>query len=279
VKFTRPMPFKDALNASQVKTLLPTSLGSAELARIHPDILEAARFSAKVRSARHLQILDDGTNDILSGQMDYATARLRMKQFLQATGYEPPEHLRGTLQDFSSDRRIDLQLRMNVQMAQGYGHWKQGQDPDLLDAFPAREFVRVESREVPRGDWPQRWNEARRATLADGATDASSGRMVALVGHPIWKELNRFGHEYEPFDYNSGMGTEDVDRATAMELGLIGRDTEIFPQERPFNQDLQTDAAVRSTKLRSLLEQSGVGRFNAEGVFVHQPRKGGPSGG
>lgn len=270
--FVRPMPYKEALNASQVKTLLRTSLGSADLARLDPAILERARFSAKVRSAQHLQVLDDGTNDIVAGQMDFATARLRLKQFLGRTGYQPPEELRGTLQDFSSDVRTDLQLRMNVQMAQGYGFWKQGQDPDLLDAFPAREFLRVESREEPRTDWPQRWNDARRATITDGATDADTGRMVALVGHQIWAKLNVFGHDYEPFDWNSGMGTEDVSRDEAIELELIARDTQIFPQDRPFNADLQASPEIRSDKLRALLEQSGVGRFNAQGVFVHAPK-------
>lgn len=275
MKFTKPFPYREALNASQVKTLLPTSLGSADLAKLEPSILERARFSAKVRSAAHLQVLDNGTNDIVAGQLDYATARLRLKQFLGSTGYQAPEELRGTLQDFASTARTDLQLRMNVQMAQGAGWHLQGQDPDLLDAFPAREFLRVESRDVPRTDWPQRWNEARAATITDGATDASSGRMVALVGHPIWKRLNRFGHEYEPFDFNSGMGTEDVDRATAIELGLIERDTQIFPQELDFNRDLQASPEIRSDKLRTLLEQSGVGRFNAQGVFVHTRGGGG----
>lgn len=269
MKFSAPRPFLEALNASQVKALLPTSLGSADLAQLHPGILDRARFSAKVRSAAHLQVLDDGTNDIAAGQLDFATARLRLKQFLGASGCQAPEELRGTLQDFASDARTNLQLRMNVQMAQGYGWHIQGQDPDLLDAFPAREFLRVEDRDQPRTNWPERWNAARAATVTDGATDAASGRMVALVGHPIWKELNVFGHEYEPFDYGSGMGTEDVSRADAIALDLIGRDTRIFPQRDAFNDELQASPEIRSDHLRSLLEESGVGRFNARGVFVH----------
>lgn len=266
--FPKPLPFKEALNASRVKVLLPTSLGSAELEKLSDDIRERARFSAKVRSAQHLSILDDGSNQILDGKLDLASARLKLKQFARETGYQPPEHLAGTLQDFSSDARTNLQLRMATQMAQGYGNWKQGQDPDLLDAFPARELLRVEDREVPR-DWHARWDEARAATTTDGATASSSGRMVALVGHPIWRKLSRFNQEYEPFDYGSGMGTEDVSRNDAMDLKIIGRDTQIFPQDRPFNADLQASTEFRSDKLRSLLEASGVGRFNAQGVFVH----------
>ncbi|MBI3886154.1 MAG: hypothetical protein HY302_10540 [Opitutae bacterium] len=257
--FSKPQPFAEALASSQAKTLLPTSLGTRDLQKLSPDIRERSRFSAKVRSAGHLAVLDDGVNDLAAGQIDLATARLRLKQFLQSTGYVPPEGKAGGLQDFSSDRRIDLQLRINTQQAQGYGWWKQGQDPDLLDAFPAREFVRVESRAVPRTDWPERWNAARAATITDGATASDSGRMVALVGHPIWKELNRFRVEYEPFDFGSGMGTEDVARADAMALGIIARDTQIFPQERPFNENLQATPEIRSDI-----------RFNAKGVFVYQ---------
>lgn len=265
--FTTPRPFLEAIDANQVKTLLRTSLGSRDLAKLKPDIRERSRFSAKVRLAEHLAVIDDGVNDRTAGQVDLATARLRVKQFLVRTGYRAPEELRGGLQDFASDVRINLQLRINTQMAQGYGWDKQGQDPDLLFAFPAREFVRVESRDQPRTNWPQRWNEARAATITDGATDSSTGVMAALVGHPIWKKLNVFGHEYEPFDWGSGMGKEDVARARAVDLGLMNNDTVIFPQERPFNADLKAAPEIRSAKLRTLLEQSGVGRFDNKGVF------------
>lgn len=273
-KLTAPMPFKEALNLSQAKTLLPTSLGSRDLAKLQPDILARARFSAKVRSAGHLAILDDGTNELAAGKIDFASVRLRMKQFLAESGYKPKEGQEGGLQDFSSDRRINLQLKMNVQEAQSYGWWKQGQDPDLLDAFPAREFLRVESRERPRSDWPERWNAARAATITDGATDSSTGRMVALVGHPIWKKLNVFKREYGPFDYGSGYDVEDVSRKEAIELEIIERDTQIFPQDIPFNRDLKASPKIRSQKLRSLLEKSGVGVFDGD-VFVFTKRVGG----
>jgi hypothetical protein len=267
MKFSAPMPFQEALDQSQAKTLLPTSLGTRDLQRLKPEVRERARFSAKVRQAEHLAVLDRGTNAMVAGQLDLATARLQIKQYLARTGHRPPEGKEGGLQDFSSDRRTNLQLLTNVQQAQGYGWWQQGQDPDLLDAFPAREFLRVEDRLVPREDWPNRWDLARLATTIKGATPSSSGRMIALVGHPIWAKLNRFGVEYEPFDFGSGMGTEDVDRAEAIAVGVIDRDTQIFPQERPFNQDLQASPEIRSAKLRSLLESSGVGRFRGD-VFV-----------
>ncbi|MBI5689248.1 MAG: hypothetical protein HZC55_04065 [Verrucomicrobia bacterium] len=272
MKFPRALPFRQAVDAAQARTLLPTGLRTREFEQLvadgHAAVLERARFSAGVRSVQHLDVIDSGINDLVAGATDLATQRLAVKNFLRGTGYLAPEGERGGLQDLASDRRINLQLSIGVQQAQGYGWWKQGQQPDLLDAFPAREFVRVEAREVPRADWPARWDAARAATLADGATASSSGRMVALVGHPLWAQLNRFGVEYEPFDFGSGMGVEDVARADAMELGIIGRDTQIFPQDRPFNAGLRASPEVRSGRLRQLLEETGLGRFDAQGVFI-----------
>jgi hypothetical protein len=289
MKFSRHMPFKQALNASQARSILPTALSSRELAEIEGDILQYARFSARVRSAEHLAAIDDPINDLVAGRLDYATGRLSVKKFLDGTGYMAPEDERGSLADFASDARINLQLRMGVQMAQGYGYHIQGQDPVLLDAFPARELVRVEEREVPRGQrrgpggalvddsengWPARWNRARAETTEDGATDSASGRMVAIVGHPLWKALSRFGVEHEPFDFNSGMGLEDVDRQDAMALGIIERDTQIFPQRDRFGEALQAAPEIRSERLRGLLEETGAGRFDRDGVFVAAKRKG-----
>ncbi len=268
MKYSKALPFKQALNASQVKTLLPTDFTSEQLAQLDADIRERSRFSARVRSAQHLDVIDQGVNDLVAGATDLATQRLAIKNFLRGTGYMAPEEKRGTIEDLASDARMNLQLRMGAQQAQGAGWWQQGQDSDLLFAFPAREFVRVEDREKPRGNWPQRWNEARARTVTDGATDSASGRMVALEGHPIWVELSVFKTPYEPFDFGSGMGREDVDRADAIALGLLNADTVIFPQSRRFNADLQSSPEIRSVRLRSLLEESGLGRFDASGVFV-----------
>lgn len=274
MSYSKPQPYKQALDASQMKTLMPTGLSSAQLAKIPAAVLERGRFSARVRSAEHLSIIDDGVNDLVAGKIDVATARLRIKQYLAKVGYQPDPEDAGGLKDFSSDERIDLQLLTNTQQAQGYGWWKQGQDPDLLDAFPAQEFLRVESRVKPREDWPERWNAARAATSTEGATHASTGVMAALKNHLIWTELSRFKTPYEPFDYNSGMGVEDLDRDRSIELGLIDRDTQIFPQDRPFNADLKATPEIRNERLKGLLEATGVGRYDKDGVFVAKPKKG-----
>jgi hypothetical protein len=267
------MPFKEALDIARARTLLPTSLGTSGLQKLSADIRERSLFSAKVRTVEHLSVLRSGTDELTAGTLDLASARLSVKQFLTRTGYVAPKGKEGGLQDFSSDQRINLQLLTNVQQAQGYGWWQQGQDETILDAFPAQEFLRVEARDNPRSDWADRWDYARLNTNTKGATAAGSGRMVALKDHPIWVKLSRFGTPYEPFDFNSGMGVEDVSREDAMGLGIIDATTKITPQERPFNEDLQASPDVQSDKLRALLEQGGVGHFNG-GVFVRTPKGG-----
>ena len=34
--------------------------------------------------------------------------------------------------------------------------------------------------------------------------------MVALKEDPVWTRISRFGQPWPPFDFNSGMGVEDV---------------------------------------------------------------------
>lgn len=267
MRYPRPIPFREALDHGRLKTLLPTDLSSAELAQIPADILARGRFSARVRLASHLDVIDQGATELAAGTIDVATARLRVKQFLARIGYQPDPEKRGGLEDFSSDQRIDLQLTMNAQEMQAAGYDAQGQDADLLWAFPAREFVRVEAREEPRENWPQRWNLARSQTTAEGATDADSGVMAAVVNHPLWAALSVFGRPTEPYDYGSGMGQEDVMRRRAVALDIIRPDTVVPPRRTPLNAGLQASPGVRSATLRTLLEQTGLGRFDGD-VFT-----------
>jgi len=250
-----------------MKTLMPTSMDSAQLATLTADILERSRFSARVQSAEHLDVLDTGINNLIAGKTDIATARLQIKQFLARAGYKPEDGEEGGLKDFSSDERINLQLRMNTQQAQGYGQWKQGQDTVILDAFPAQELYRIGDRKEPR-NWPLRWAQA-------GGRTYGGGRMIALKDDPIWERISAFGIPYPPFDFGSGMGLIDVSRRVAMAFGIIDRDTQIQPQDRPFNEDLQAVPAILSEILKQLLNASGAGHFDTAGVFHCGPVKGG----
>ena len=115
--------------------------------------------------------------------------------------------------------------------------------------FPAQELIRLwEPQGGPqaRRDWAQRW--------IDAGGISRGGRMIAPKDSPIWTHpaLSRFGHPYPPFDYNSGMGLEDVARDEAEDLGVIPRGAKVQPQERDYNQALQASVPDASPVLLEL---------------------------
>lgn len=252
--FAAPLPFLEALEARAVRQLLPTELRTLLLQSIPAELRERAMFSAGVTNAQFLQEAHDGIEALTSGTTDQATVRAALKQLLDRLGYKPAEGEEGSLTDLSSDRRLNLILDTNVQQAQGYGAWKQEQDPAVLDQWPAQELVRVIDSKEKR-DWASRWAEA--GGLFFG------GRMIALKNDPIWQKLSRFGTPYPPFDFNSGMDVSDIDRDEATALGLISDDIQIAPQDRDFNSDLQATPEVNSAALKEALSESlsGVAQF------------------
>ena len=199
----------------------PSIRTSAEWERVAPALREKCFFSARVNDAEVLGKMREligkavdsskrNPNEALVSQDKFIS---EMKSFLRSRGYT----MGGSkLTDITSRRRLGLIYDMNVQEAREYARYVRGQDADALDMYPAQEFVRVESRRVPRTDWPTRWRAA--------GGKIRGGRMVALKSDSVWTNLSRFGRPYPPFDYGSGMGVEDVDREEAIELGLLPAD-------------------------------------------------------
>lgn len=254
--FTTPIPFEEALRSREVKRIMPTNLGSADLAKIDVAIRERAVFSARTTNEQYLQSIADVVKEILNpttqqrddgsqytAGLDQASARLRLKEVLQEIGYSATPGEEGTIKDLSSDARINLVLQTNVQMAQGYGYWQQGNSAEALDLYPAFELFRAESREQER-PWAQDngiWINAAREVNDTGAINAwafHNKRMVARKDSPIWLAISDFGQPYPPFKFNSGMDIMDVDRAEAVELGVIDEDSQVQVQQRSFNMEV-----------------------------------------
>lgn len=252
--FAAPTPFAEAAASHEVRALLPTALSSAELEQLGQDVLRRAMFAARMDNANDLQLIKNLVGQIIDGKLDHATARLRIQEALDARGYEAPSvDEEDTITDLRSEKRIDLILQTNVQMAQGYGSWLQGQDQAILDHWPAQELYRQEGRRVPR-DWPVRWQEAG-GRFAPG--QGVMGRMIALKNDGIWVAISRFGNPYPPFDFNSGMNVRDITRREAIGLGLIDATTRIAPQTRPFNDGLKASVAGLDDDVRAELENEG----------------------
>lgn len=259
---TAPLPFTEALQSREIRSIMRTTGKTADLARLEPAVRERAIFSATVTSGELLDRIDRGVTEILAGKTDQATVRLGFKQLLDGMGYTAAPEKAGTLEDLRTDLRLNLIIETNVDLARGYGQWTQGQQPDVLDEWPAQELVRERVSAVPR-DWAQRW-------VAAGGV-SYGGRMIALKNSPVWAKLSRFGLPYPPFDFNSGMGVRDIARDEAEELRILDASTVMLPQDRDFNEELKASPVIRSNWLIDALESSGVGEFDDKGVFVFTP--------
>lgn len=255
-----PLPFREALRRLDARQVMPTALGTREIQDMDRRITQSAFFSARNVLTRYLEAAKDGIREILNpvqirrpdrvtelnpdgfvtvGKND-ALLREELRALLKELGYAPSPEDKGTIKDFSSDARLKVFIRTNVEIAQGYGYWLQGQDPAVLDQWPASELFRAESRENER-DWRMRWIAAARE-VGDGPAlrvMGSTQRMVAVKNSAIWQALgdgaggfdsDALHNPYPPFAFNSGMDVMDVSRDDAVALGLIDPRTQVAPQ-------------------------------------------------
>ena len=264
---TQPQPLADAIAQISARTPIGALLRSAEWAEVPLAIRNAALFSAGVENARVLQRMKDFLStwagelrrpDGTLQRRDQFIAELRDLAIREGLTPEDPSK-RGTIQDITSFPRLKLIWDIQTQQAQGYAQWKAEQDPDILDAFPAQELIRVENRRVPR-DWFRRW--------IDAGGQIYDGRLVALKNAPIWRRISRFGNPWPPYDYNSGMGLEDVSRDEAEELGLLGPDDELKPMQEDFDEHLQASTRGLDPEMLATLEDYFGERIVIDGDTV-----------
>lgn len=218
----------DAFRKASERGELPTSLGTAELRELGADVLSSSVFTARGTNAIYVSKLKEVIDQLAAGDINFATARWTLMEALKATGYTPeggfpdvpegtvPPALAGTLQDLSSQRRIEFILKTQIALVRGKGQAFRG--AARAAAFPAWELVRVYQVTAPR-DWPSRW------AIAGG----KPGPMIALKGDPIWGELGSYdnftdalGVDHPPFAFNSGMGWREVAAGEVRKLGITG---------------------------------------------------------
>jgi len=241
-------PFQEANDVLAQKQILATKMSTAQLRDLDRWIRFQSFFSARTAEADYLDEAKSTIESILNPKpdergvttgMNPAYARQALKDFLQKIGYQPDPDKRGSLQDLSSDARINLVVKTNVEMAQGAGNWIQSQDAAVLDQFPADELFRLEARTKHR-DWVNRFRIAGDQSgfaIGDGWTITPDGRMIALKNHPIWEELgssdnfdDALDQPWPPFAFNSGMWVRDVDRTEAIAAGIMDRGEIIKPR-------------------------------------------------
>jgi hypothetical protein len=250
ISLTEPIDFKAASGYFEAKDILPTPLGNAALrARADSDLLARSFFSSRVTDIELLQSFKDSVSAGLNGSTDEATQRVAMVK--AAEKFEA----RGLL----TNARLMLILRTNTALARGFGQWQEGNDPDILLAYPAQELTRHGRRKVPR-KWREIWDAAR-ANLGQltTATPSGSGRLIALKNDPMWMAISDFGVPWPPFKYNSGMGVDDVDYETSIELGLI------TPAGLPLRKELAAPTRTAPNKPPPLRMNSGL-KASASGM-------------
>lgn len=214
-----------------------TRLGSADLERLPGSWRRRAFFSAKVENERFLELAKAQLRrrvEQFGANRDRATFVANLQEAARDLGLTEAVDpaLRGTLQDISSRRRLELIFDIQSGLALGEAAYLSGLDPDVYNAAPAQELVRVSARVEPR-DWPERWRAA-------GGAFTAEGRMIALKDDRIWRDISRFGLPWPPFDFQSGMGVRDVRRREAVALGLVRRGERLTP---PPAESLLEDAA------------------------------------
>lgn len=237
--FTSPIPFQAALDILRRKKAMPTDLPSAALQTLDREVRASSLFSARTTCAEYLEEVRVVSQRLLNGEINEATARKQLQDWLKSIGYSPETHfgsaadkeippaLPGSLQDLASSKRIKLVTYMQTALAQNTGFMTKCLTPVALHAYPAWELVREEWRKHPRGTtdkdtdtgWPERWIRAGGKLVG--------GRMIALCTDAIWQELGDSGifddgtdSDAPPYAFNSGMGLRRVPRKECLALGL-----------------------------------------------------------
>lgn len=237
---TAPIPFAEALRRLGGLKLLPTALDSAGIAGLAQQVRDSNLFSARTLERQILDGYKAKLGERLAGNLSQAEVRLFIKQLWHGLGYSPAPEDKDTVKDLASDERINLVTQFQTTSARAYGQQLKTAEPGFLDAWPASELVRFQSRHEPR-DWAVIWESGCVQAGDDTALSAfkRTGRMVALQNSGVWLAISDFGRPWAPFKFGSGMGRRNVSRRDAMELGLIDRNTQVNMELLPYNLGLE----------------------------------------
>lgn len=248
MQLVKPLPFAEAVDKLGQKSLIGSALSSAEWRDVPVALRERAFFSSQVESIRFLQRGRDGITDFLKSNVEVlpdgqsalktggrADFVKQTQDFLKAEGVERST---GALTDLAGERRLGLIFDTQVRQANDYGYWRQGQDADVLDAFPAQRFIRVLDVKEPR----------------DSHTQYEDG--VWLKWDPIWTRINDdFGVPWGPWGWGCGHDVEDVSREEAEALGLLNPGEAVKPDEKHFNENLEASTKGLDPDLLEKLKQ------------------------
>lgn len=287
MEFVAGISFEEALDKLGERSPVGSILRSAEWSLVPVQLRERAFFSATIESARWLQGRMDFLTDTLANTTAlnekgerYFVAGGRAKFIEEARAEAIRNGLRsmtdpneiGGLKDIQSATRLGLIYDVNIESAQNFGHWKQGQDPDILESFPAQRFVRVKPVRKPR--------PLHQAHQNDVARKDNLKFWLAMNSRAI----GGFGVVWPPYGFHSGMDVQDVGREESDRLGLTTPDEKVIADQSSeirdqapvpgsgirradidFNANLQASVHGLSDRLISLLRSAFGERVKIEG--------------
>ena len=265
IYFTKPVPFKEAVEKLGTKKLAGKLLNSEQWAEVPVAIRDRSFFSATIENARFLQSSRNFVQDFLLGAVETlpsgetalkANSRAEFVKQFQAFCSKngmgdilPPgvgreeRSLIERVKDIKSSTRLRVIFDTQVRQAKGYGWWKQGNDQAILDAFPAQRFIRGHDVAVPRPLHAE-----------------NEGAVRRKDDIAFWRKMNSpsiggFDVPWPPFGFNSGMDVEDVERVEAEKLGMIQPGEQIKCPEIKFNTDLKASLRGLDPDMREKLKQ------------------------
>ena len=248
----KPRKFLDAIKALGKKKRIAKKLSSKQWQQIPAQIRQRAYFTSNVESVKFLSRSKKMLSDYLSGAREYVTTPdgrsvLALKKTSRADfvyemqklakqeglgdilppGADLSRDVITRTKDIASESRLNLIFDTQTQQAQAYGYYKQGQDPAILDAYPAQRFIRAEQRKEPRPLHERNKNKVKRKDDME-----------------FWLKMNDqsiggLGVPFGPWGFNSGMDVEDVRRDEAIRLGLIGKNEQVLPPDDTFNKGVK----------------------------------------
>jgi hypothetical protein len=254
------------------KISVPSELRTAEWARVPQWVRERSFYLAGVQRAEILEGFRKEVRKITEGTASMAESERDLREMLDRVGYTPEPGQEGTIKDLRTSRRMQIALRTNVRLLQGWARKETGLSRGAQIAFPAWELVRFINK-INKRDWQGRWRRA-------GGELTKDGRMIALKTDGIWLVLgslfpDSLGVDYPPFAWGSGMGWEGVSRAEAKRLGILP-DGWKPPEREPVgspNENLSIVPKVTEPEIRSEMEDhlKGLAKWEGKRLIFTDP--------
>jgi hypothetical protein len=280
---TTAVPLQDAITKLDAKSVVASTLRTADWAQVRLALRDRAFFSAAVEDAQFLETAKSKLlmavalqkEQVVNPQGDVASAYVDRSSFIGDMRKRALDaglsDGSGGLTDLASRTRLKLIYDIQTQHVTNYTRRKTDMQPAILDAYPAYELVRMEERKDKRdwiGIWTGRVPKSNGEVVARPGRLVAGDRMIALKTDPIWVAISVFGTPWPPFDFGSGMGLDDVSRRDAEDFGLLQPGEEIQPVDADFNEALLASTQdIGPDLLQSLVDLFGD-RVSVEGDTI-----------